>query len=417
MRRIIHVCLILILCCSLLAGCTAGANAADLMEDVNRQEGVQEIVRANEYSPALNEFTVKLFKSSYKEGENQLISPLSVMSALGMTANGAGKETLAQFESAFGVPIETLDQYMYNYIDYMTKKGQYCNLKLADSIWISERFKTVSKDFLQKNADFYGADVYRREFDDSTLNAINQWVNEKTDGMIPKILDKIEKEDLMFLVNALSFDAVWEEIYNETAVREGIFTKEDGTEKKVEFMSSAEYKYIEGENASGFIKHYKGRKYAFVALLPKAGISISDYVAALDGKNLADLIASAKDEPVYTKIPKVSFDYTIEMSETLKKLGIIDAFDPGKADFSGMLTGEENDRQPFIGSVLHKTYICVDEQGTKAGAATIVEMKDGATLNPTEPTKVYLDRPFLFMLIDTKSNIPFFIGTVMDVGE
>ncbi len=417
MRRITHVCLILILCCSLLAGCTAGANAADLMEDVNRREGVQEIVRANEYSPALNEFAVKLFKSSYKEGENQLISPLSVMSALGMTANGAGKETLAQFESAFGVPVETLDQYMYNYIDYMTKKGQYCNLKLADSIWISERFKNVSKDFLQKNADFYGADVYRREFDDSALNEINQWVNKKTDGMIPKILDEIEKDDLMFLVNALSFDAVWTKAYMDMAVREGIFTKEDGTEKQVEFMSSSEYEYIEGENATGFIKSYKGGKYAFVALLPKAGISISDYVAALDGKNLADLISSAKNEKIYTKIPKFSFDYTIEMSETLKKLGITDAFDPDKADFSGMQTGEEDDNRPFISSVLHKTYISVDEQGTKAGAATVVNMANGVSLNPTEPPEVYLDRPFLFMLIDTYSKIPFFIGTVMDVGK
>lgn len=415
MKRITHICLILILCCTLLVGCTNGAKAADLMEGVKRQEGVQDLVHGEEYASVLSEFAVKLFKSSYKEGENQLISPLSVMLAIGMTANGAKGETLSQFESAFGVSVETLDQYLYNYMDYVTKKGEYCSLKLADSIWISEQFKNVNKDFLQKNADFYDADIYRRKFDESALKEINQWVNEKTDGMIPQILDRIDKNTQMILINALSFDAVWTEAYNEVAVREGIFTKEDGTEKKVEFMSSSEFRYIEAENVTGFIKSYKGGKYAFAALLPKEGISISDYVSSLEENTLADLIASAKNEKVLTKIPKFSFDYTVEMAEPLKKLGITDAFDPGEADFSGIQTGTENDRELFIDRVLHKTNICVDEQGTKAGAATIVYMKDGSSLNPTEPYRVYLDRPFVIMLIDTYSNVPFFIGTVMEV--
>ena len=180
-------------------------------------------------------------------------------------------------------------------------------------------------------------------------------------------------------------------------------------------MSSSEFRYIEAENVTGFIKSYKGGKYAFAALLPKEGISISDYVSYLEENTLADLIASAKNEKVLTTIPKFSFDYTVEMAEPLKKLGITDAFDPGEADFSGIQTGTENDRELFIDRVLHKTNICVDEQGTKAGAATIVYMKDGSSVNPTEPYRVYLDRPFVFMLIDTYSNVPFFIGTVMEV--
>ena len=233
--------------------------------------------------------------------------------------------------------------------------------------------------------------------------------------MIPKILDKIGEENVMFLVNALSFDAEWLNAYEKEAVREGAFIKEDGTETEAEFMSSAENVYIEDENATGFIKYYKQRDFAFIGLLPNKGTSVSDYVSSLEGEKLANLISSAQNREVWVKIPKLSFDYSLEMEATLEKMGITDAFDPGKADFSGIQTGESENKL-YISRVVHKTNIKVDENGTKAGAATSVDVSGTTSLNnTTEIPKVYLDRPFVFMLIDTVSNVPFFIGTVMEM--
>ena len=117
MKRILSLCMILILGCSLLTGCSGKVKAADLMEGITKQEGVQTAVPSKEYAPVLADFTIRLFKSCYSNGDNQLISPLSVIMALGMTANGAAGETLSQFEKTFGVPIDTLNQYLSNYME------------------------------------------------------------------------------------------------------------------------------------------------------------------------------------------------------------------------------------------------------------------------------------------------------------
>ena len=415
MKRILSLCMILILGCSLLTGCSGKVKAADLMEGITKQEGVQTAVPSKEYAPVLADFTIRLFKSCYSNGDNQLISPLSVIMALGMTANGAAGETLSQFEKTFGVPIDTLNQYLSNYMEKVMAGGEKSILKLANSIWFADRFNNISQVFLQKNANFYGAEIYKRVFDSSAAEEINNWIDKNTDGMIKKMLDSFEEDDLMVLINALCFDAEWIEPYEEQNVKEGIFTKEDGTVQNVDFMGSAENIYIEDSQAKGFVKKYKGLKYAFVALLPNEGISVADYVSSLEGDKLLKLISSAQNCKVYTKTPKFSFDYSVSMGEIIKKLGIVDAFDPEKADFSDMVA-ENEERKIFISKILHKTYIRVDEKGTKAGAATMVIMNDATALPTTkEPPKVYLDRPFVFMLIDTESNVPFFIGTVMDV--
>ena len=414
MKRILSLCMILILGCSLLAGCSRKVKAADLMEGITKQEGVQTAVHSKEYAPVLADFTIRLFKNCYSNGDNQLISPLSVIMALGMTANGAAGETLSQFEKTFGVPIDTLNQYLSNYMEKVMAGGEKSILKLANSIWFADRFNNISQVFLQKNANFYGAEIYKRVFDSSAAEEINNWIDKNTDGMIKKMLDSFEDDDLMVLINALCFDAEWIEPYKEENVKEGIFTKEDGTVQNVDFMGSAENIYIEDSQAKGFVKKYKGLKYAFVALLPNEGISVADYVSSLEGDKLLKLISSAQNCKVYTKTPKFSFDYSVSMGEIIKKLGIVDAFDSEKADFSDMVA-ENEERKIFISKILHKTYIRVDEKGTKAGAATMVIMNATALPTTKEPPKVYLDRPFVFMLIDTESNVPFFIGTVMDV--
>lgn len=217
----------------------------------------------------------------------------------------------------------------------------------------------------------------------------------------------------MYLVNALAFEAEWQSIYEKHQVRDRTFTTESGTKRKVEMMYSGEHFYLDDGNATGFIKYYAGRKYAFAALLPNEGTSVSDYVMTLTGEGLYKLLTSPVNISVDAGLPKFEFEYGTELSETLSSMGMSDAFDANLADFTGL--GVSSAGNIFINRVIHKTYIKVGERGTKAGAATVVEMTDGAAAEPLEAKSVVLDRPFVFMLIDAETCLPFFIGTVMDI--
>ena len=385
-------------------------SASDLMEGITANQ-VTETAVISEYAPALADFSVRFFKECYMNGSNQLISPLSAIYALGMTANGADGETLRQMEDAFGISSETLNRYLYSYISGLSR-GENYKLELANSIWVDEGLKNVKNDFLQTNADYYGADIYRLPFDESAVNDVNNWVNDKTDGMIPRIIQELSPDNVMLLINALCFDAKWETPYDEKAVRDDVFKKEDKSMVTVPFMFSSEDKYIEDEYATGFIKPYVYGKYAFVALLPNEGVSIKDYVSSLNGQKILDMLDSASNIEVHTKMPKFTAEYTILLEDVLKRMGITDAFETGIANFTRMASGE--DVSLYISKVLQKTYIEVDEKGTKAAAATVVVMGNGAAAPIQEYKTVYLDRPFVYMLIDCRSNVPFFIGTMME---
>ena len=397
-----------------VTGCSPKIQGEDLMRDVKQDE--KPVVQMSEVnSVALTDFAVRLFQASTEDGKNTLISPLSVLSALAMTANGAKEDTLSQMESVFGMKTEELNQYLYSYINALPQGEKY-KLNLANSIWFTddERF-TVKEGFLQVNKDFYGADVYKAPFDNTTVKDINNWVKEKTDGMIPEILDKISKEEVMYLINALAFEAEWASAYRGNQIRDGIFTKEDGQKQDVKFMCADENVYLEEENATGFVKYYKDNKYAFVALLPKEGVSINKYVKSLNGENLNRLLTNSLNTTVKTSIPKFESEYLTEMSEVLNKMGMTDAFDGDKADFTGLGTSAKGNI--YINRVLHKTFISVAEKGTKAGAVTVVAMGEKTAFVEEEPKIVCLDRPFVYMLIDCESNGPCFVGTMMNLDK
>ncbi|MBP5236792.1 MAG: serpin family protein [Clostridia bacterium] len=416
-KKLITSAICLLLACSVTlgsGGCAVKLNAADLMEGIesNRTGPVPE-VEADSAAKAAD-FAVRLFRQSAESGKNTLISPLSVLAALSMTANGAKGETLEQMEKVLGMNTDELNRFFLAYTDALPEGDKY-KLSLANSIWFTsdERF-TVVRDFLQTNADWYGADAFRAPFDGSTLKDINGWVKEKTDGMIPEILDKIPGEAVMYLVNALAFEAEWAETYKKDQVHEGEFTLEDGTKRTADFMYSSEGRYLYDGRAVGFIKYYSGQKYAFAALLPNEGITVEDYVSSLDGESLTGMLAGAQNVPVDASVPKFETGYGTEMSDVLKAMGMPAAFDDRYADFSGL--GTSTDGNIYIDRVIHRTFISVGEKGTRAGAATVVEMVDEAAIEFTDTKQVHLDRPFVYMLIDTETNLPFFIGTMMDVN-
>ena len=365
---------------------------------------------------AAADFGVRLFKTSIEEGENTLISPLSVLYALAMTANGADGETLAQMEQVLGMDVDNLNSYMLAYLELLPESKDY-KMSLANSIWFKDDPNfAVEQSFLQTNADYYGAGAYKAAFDEGTRNDINNWVKEHTDGMIPEIIDEIPDEAIMYLVNALAFDAKWADEYEEHQIREGRFTMEDGTRQDVDMMHSEEYTYLEDDLATGFIKYYKDRKYAFVAMLPNEGVSVSQYVDSLTSEHLRELLNNPQDLTVFASIPKFETEYDIEMSEVLQEMGMTDAFDWQVADFSRLGTYNVDGMNICINRVLHKTFISVSEQGTRAGAATAVEMVAEGAMEIVEFKEVVLDRPFVYMLIDCETNLPFFIGTMMNVN-
>lgn len=362
------------------------------------------------------DFAVRLFQEcagSQKEG-NVLVSPLSVINALAMTANGARGGTLVQMEEMFGADLTSLCDYLHAYNKNLPSAEKY-KLHVANSIWMKDDAGfTVQPDFLQANANWFNADVYMAPFDGSTLKDINKWVSTNTDKMIPKILDEIPEDAVMYLVNALAFDAEWQSIYRDYQVRDGFFTREDGTRQETEMMYSTEYTYLRDTQAQGFVKYYNDAKYAFAALLPEEGVSLEDYVASLTGEGLHELLSNPERPDVRTAIPKFEAEYSVLLNDILEKLGMKDAFDSGTADLSGL--GSSLDGNLYISRVIHKTYIAVDEKGTKAGAATVVEVNtESAVMEPEEVKTVYLDRPFVYMIIDCEEKLPVFIGTVTDL--
>ena len=175
-------------------------------------------------------------------------------------------------------------------------------------------------------------------------------------------------------------------------------------------MYSQEFTYLEDGLATGFLKYYEGGTYAFAALLPNEGVSLEDYIASLTGQGLRDTLTFARQEAVEAAIPQFTAQYDVELSGILSELGMADAFDASQADFSAM--GSSPDGPLYLSRVLHKTFLALDAQGTRAGAATVVEVDTGAD---APGRAVYLDRPFLYLLVDCEANLPLFIGTVQSL--
>lgn len=363
---------------------------------------------------AVADFGVQLFQESQVNGKNILISPVSVLCALGMTANGAHGNTLSQMEEVFGMPIGELNEYLYTYVKNLPMGKKY-KLNIANSMWFKETETGLKRSFLQMNADYYKGDIYTVSPKDSVVQDINLWVSEKTDGMIKDILDEGDSGEDVFLVNALAFHSEWQEIYREDQVENGVFTTEDGQEQDVIMMYSPEGLYLEDEKAEGFIKYYADQKYAFAALLPENGVSVSEYVSTLTGRRLMDILDHGQNIAVSAAVPKFETDYHAEMQGMLMEMGIKDAFDNVTADFSEMFAPEEN--RLVVKKVVHQTYFALDEEKTKAGAATVVMgTTAGVDMTEAEPEKrIYLNRPFVYMLIDCDTKLPIFIGTMMEI--
>lgn len=382
---------------------------------------------------AAADYSVDLFKRSVREDveecKNVLISPESVLNALAMTANGADGETLAEMEQVIsgsaGIPIDEFNSYMLTYNGDLEKEKN-VKFNIANSIWIrdSEDEIRVNDRFLQTDKNYYDAEVFLRAFDDSTVGEINGWVNEKTDGMIDKLLDSISRDAMLYLINAVAFEGEWETPYEDAQIREDVsFTNASGEQESVTMLSGSENIYVRDGQATGFIKNYKGGKYAFMALLPNENISLEDYISGMTGESFINMYQDRSYEEVIVQLPEFSYEYEKELNDTLSDMGMAGAFKES-ADFSKMAETEtDTDTETetdtghlFIGKVLHKTFIQVDRHGTKAAAVTSVEI-DNLALAIEQPKMVILDRPFVYAIVDTDTGLPIFLGAVSSVSQ
>lgn len=394
--------------CSVLIGCTK-TYATDLMDGVKAGTPTEVQVQKETWT-GMYDFSVKLLQTTCDREDNTLVSPMSVLSALAMTANGAQGETRTQMEEILGGSVEQLN-------GALTGLGQENDspLYVANSIWFAEGGGiTPNPDFLQVNADCYRAGVFEAPFDQTTVTDINRWVKEHTHGMVEEVLKDIPRDAVMYLVNALAFEGEWENPYEDSDVWQQAFTNQAGKVQQVSMMHSEEQFYLRDDQTQGFMKYYQGGRYAFVALLPDKEISILDYVEGLDGQQLKELLEDPTSVPVAATMPKFESEMEVDLQEVLKEMGMVLPFDGAQADFTDLGTSPEGNL--YINEVLHKAYIEVEEKGTRGGAATVVGMNsEGAPEEPEEQMVVTLDRPFVYLVVDTSSMLPVFMGTVLSV--
>lgn len=370
---------------------------------------------------AYMDFAVRLFSASYadetREPEsNMMISPLSVLSALGLTENGANGDTLSEMETAFGLNRDALNAFLPSYLPSLPT-GEGYKLTAANSVWYRDiDALTVQDAFIRTAEELYNAEVRGEAFDELTCLDMNAWVSEKTDGMIKQIIDPamgIRDDTMLYLMNALAFDAEWKVEYKDSQVRDGIFTTESGTAQHVDMMYSSESRYLRSDDALGFLRFYKDGKYAFVGLLPNEGTALDDYIASLTGEKLAEILATVYGDDINARLPKFTASYGVSMNDFLMDMGITTLFDQHSADLKNMAVHDTLNL--YVSNVAHKTFISVDEKGTKAAAVTAVEVTTEEAVS--EPINIWLNRPFVYMIVEWENRMPIFIGTVESLAE
>lgn len=379
-------------------------------------------VKASPFVRQNADFSVKLLQinaaQALERGENVLVSPESVLCALAMTANGAAGDTLSEMQSALCGNM-TLDEFNQNMSEFNQKLTSSDKVKfnIADSIWIRDNAERIQmkEDFLALNKKYYDAESFLAAFDSKTVQDINGWVKNHTNGMIEKLLDEISDEAVAYLINAIAFEGKWKLQYKGDDIAENQnFTNAEGEKEKVTMLNGTEHQYICDDKATGFIKDYEGNKYAFMAILPNKGVSVSDYLQQLDGEKLLSLYQNRNYKYlVHTKMPEFSYDYSTGLGDTLQKMGIQKAFTT-EADFSNMASTDTG--KLYIDEVLHKTHIELDRNGTRAAAVTAVIMEAAAAVTEKN-VNVFLTRPFLYAIIDRETGIPVFMGAVNTVAK
>ena len=361
-----------------------------------------------------NAFAADLYGRLRGQDGNLFFSPYSISTALAMTYAGARGDTATQMAQTlhFNLPASDLPPAFADLAAGLNAIQQEGNIQLAiaNSLWPQKEFPFLPK-YLALCQKYYGAAVYPVDFighTEVTRQTINDWVSGKTNGKITDLLapGSIDGARLV-LVNAIYFKGNWVHRFQPDATRDQPFhVSPESTTNASMMQQAAEFGYAEFPDLQVLELPYAGNDVSMVVLLPRTVDGLGKLEQQLTATNLAAWTTNLLRQQVRVFLPKFTATSEFSLRDTLVAMGMTDAFDSGKADFSGM----DGRRDLYISKVIHKAYVKVDEQGTEAAAATAVTMKfAGVMAQP--PMPIFMaNHPFLFLIRDNRTGSVLFLG-------
>jgi serpin B len=368
--------------------------------------------KSAEIIEADNALAFELFRevNLISEEENIMISPLSVSYALGMTYNGAAGTTLKAFNDVLHFSDLTSEEVNESYkdlMDQMLNLDGKVELSIANSIWYRLGFQVLTE-FIQTNNDYFDAEVQEVDFSDpQILELINGWIEDKTNDRIKEMLDGIPSDAKMYLINAIYFNAPWKYEFVREDTYFGAFSLTDGTKHPVDYMSvTGSFQFSSNGDFRAVELPYGDSAFSMVVMLPHPDKKISDLLAGLDTDQWESWFEYSSYYYHRVDLPKFKYEFKELLNDPLKNLGLDEAFTPD-ADFTKITPPGGI----YISRVIHQTFIDVQEEGTEAAAATIVEHIDGSS-GENVPTYFKADRPFLYVIKENSTGAIVFIGKV-----
>ncbi len=370
--------------------------------------------KAAEILEADKAFGFELFREvvSQSEEENLMISPLSVSYALGMTYNGAAGITLEAFNDVlhFGdLTTEEVNESYKDLMDQLLNLDEKVEFSIANSIWYRLGFQ-VLPEFIQTNKDYFDAEVKEIDFNNpQTVEIINQWIEDKTNDKIQDMLDYIPADAVMYLINAIYFNASWKYEFEKGETYQGDFRLANGSMHSADFMRvSGNFQYTTNEDFTAVELPYGDSTFSMVVMLPAQGKEVSDLVTNLDVAHWDSWFENSWYTGVQVDLPKFKYKFRDLLNNPLKDLGLGVAFSEAEADFTRINPGGNL----FISRVIHQTFIDVQEEGTEAAAATIVEVSLTSAGGGGSAIHFKADKPFLYLIKENSTGAIVFIGKV-----
>lgn len=355
-----------------------------------------------------NEFTFKIFKKIEEENQqkNTFFSPVSLSLALAMTYNGAEGETKKAFENTLlynNFNRSEINNVNKKLIQYLSDDSSGSQFNIANSIWMNKNY-TIKQPFIDVVKNNYNAETSQLDFSsESSVNTINSWVSDKTQGKIAKILDRTDANSIIYLINALYFKGIWKYKFEKDKTKKMPFVNSTET-KNVDMMQLEEnIPYYENETFSAIKLPYKNDKFSMTVLLPKNTKTIQNIYDNLTEETFTDWSTNFEEKKVKVYLPKFKFSYEQGLNDILKASGLEKAFSDN-ADFSSLTTINAQ-----ITKVLQKTFVDVNEEGTEASAVTVVGIGETSVqLGPFFKA----DKPFIFLITDNSTNSICFTGKI-----
>jgi len=338
-----------------------------------------------------------------RKGENIVLSPMSILILMAMVADSVDGPARDEIIEVLGDDF-TLDDIKQIIREIQSDITESDSMISANAVCVNNSLKhTITKGYEEEMKEVFDSSLFTSI---DLITDVNNWVKDNTKGYIEKIADDTMKDMVACFLNAIAFESEWGKKYSEDDIYEDEFHNSDGTTSEVEMLHSTESIYVEDECFTGFIKNYKDEKYSFMALLPKRN-STAVLIRGLKQVDFPKLIKSLCYCDVHVTMPEFKYDACCDLTEYFKEQGINTIFSQ-HADFSPM-----SSEWLEVDSIIHKAHIEVDRMGTKAAAVSMAVVCAGCA--PLNIKSIYLNRPFVYAIIDNETSLPVFAGVLNHV--